>query len=225
MAKDDIDADIDEIGRNGPKEKTHIMFFDYASNAQIVLAVGYLVALMAWVSYHGYQVFSEVSALPADSPVRTRFEPLMLQLTFLAGMFGGLLQTAVSLGKYVGIRKFLRSWLTFYFLRPFVGAGLGVLVYFVLHTGVMSPAGATAGQFNIFGIVTFSALSGLFSRQAMDKLAEVFDSLFALVKQEISEKKASDILLVSTTREQLSTRLPPSLPPAKEKFGMEEVAP
>jgi hypothetical protein len=57
----------------------------------------------------------------------------------------------------------------------------------------------------------------------MDKLAEVFDTLFAKVKEDISQKKASDFVLISTTREELSTKLPPRLPPSKETFGLEEV--
>ena len=129
-----------------------------------------------------------------------------------------------SLGRYVGGRKLLRSWLLFYYLRPLVGVGLAILVYFVLRTGVLAPgANLTGSNFNVYGILAFAALAGLFSRQAIEKLADVFDTLFQKTKQDISSRPAGQLFGTSAGRADTSARLPESSVPSSESFGVEEV--
>ena len=52
----------------------------------------------------------------------------------------------------------------------------------------------TAGPaVNVYGILAFSGLAGMFSRQAIEKLAEVFDVLFQKTKQEVQERPLGDL--------------------------------
>jgi hypothetical protein len=56
---------------------------------------------------------------------------------------------------------------------------LGLLFYFVVRAGLLS---ADAGSVSPYGIVAFGALAGWFSKQATNKLAEVFETLFRTEK-------------------------------------------
>ena len=75
--------------------------------------------------------------------------------------------------------------------RPIVGAGLAVVVYFVMQTGLLSPVSsatppeaATSGPpavgnaTDAYRALAIACLTGLFARRAMDKLREVFFTLF-----------------------------------------------
>ena len=60
--------------------------------------------------------------------------------------------------------------------------GLALILYFALRGGFFSPVsnGSVDPQqiLNPFGFAAIAALAGMFSKQATDKLKEVFDSLF-----------------------------------------------
>ncbi|MGH9363373.1 MAG: hypothetical protein ACRD2T_15795, partial [Thermoanaerobaculia bacterium] len=99
-----------------------------------------------------------------------------------------------SFTSYVGNRKFASSWTWWYILRIPVGAALALLFYFVLRGGLL-PAGTLkteTGDINLFGIISFSGLAGLFSKQAVDKLGEVFDTLFRTAADQKRGDKLED---------------------------------
>jgi hypothetical protein len=101
----------------------------------------------------------------------------LLVLVLLAGALGALLHALTSFADFVGNRRFIGSWVWWYVLRPFVGAALALIVYFAVRAGFLSVS-AGGQAINTFGIVAISALAGLFSKQATDKLDEVFTTLF-----------------------------------------------
>jgi hypothetical protein len=86
--------------------------------------------------------------------------------------------------KYVGNRQLKRSWLLYYFYTPVAGAALAPIVYMLLRVGILSPTssstsgGSTIANLNLIAIYAFAALSGLFGKTALDKLAEVFKTIF-----------------------------------------------
>lgn len=160
------------------------------------------------------------SRAEATARIDATWELHLLALVALAGALGGLIHMFTSVGNYVGGRKLLRSWLIFYYLRPIVGAGLAVGIFFVLRMGVVGTTVAEA-DINVYGILTFSLLSGMFARQAIEKLAEVFENVFA----KVTEKTASDSLQSYVLRgggEDASLRLPPDLPRPDSAFAEEE---
>jgi hypothetical protein len=106
----------------------------------------------------------------------------LLILVLLAGMLGSYVHAAQSFASYVGNASFKATWTWWYILRIPMGAALAVFVYFAIRGGLLAAgttASGAANDLNLYGIVSFSGLAGLFSKQAADKLAEVFDTLFA----------------------------------------------
>lgn len=111
-------------------------------------------------------------------------ERSVLEMVILLGALGGSLHLVGSLVKYVGNRQLKRSWLLYYFYTPIAGAALAPMVYMLLRVGILSPSssstsgGSTIANLNLIAIYAFAALSGLFGKTALDKLAEVFKTIF-----------------------------------------------
>lgn len=105
----------------------------------------------------------------------------LLGLVLLAGCLGAFLHMAQSFSDYVGNRTIKSNWAWWYYFRPFIGAGLALVVYAAMRGGFMAIAtgsNAKASELNPFGLVGVAALVGMFSRAATMKLGEVFDTLF-----------------------------------------------
>lgn len=113
----------------------------------------------------------------------------MLFLVMLAGALGSLTHTLTSFGDYVGNRELSTNWIWFLVLRIPIGIALAVLFYFIIRGGLLIPtvqvqgpgaanAHDTTALLNPYSIAAFSALAGMFAKQATDKLAAVFDVVF-----------------------------------------------
>jgi hypothetical protein len=109
----------------------------------------------------------------------------------MAGAVGSLTHTLTSFGDYVGNRELSTNWIWFLILRIPVGIALALLFYFIIRGGLLIPtvqvqksipANEATLQVNPYSIAAFSALAGMFSKQATDKLAAVFDAVFAMKK-------------------------------------------
>ena len=98
----------------------------------------------------------------------------------LAGALGGCIHVATSFSDYVGNATYKQSWRWWYMLRPFIGACLALAFYFLIRGGLLSLAAGTNPNQDpsFYGMVAISFLVGMFSKQATDKLADVFDTLF-----------------------------------------------
>jgi len=96
-----------------------------------------------------------------------------------AGALGGCIHVATSFADYVGNAEYKSTWQWWYSLRPFIGASLALAFYFLIRGGLLSlTAGTTQQDPNFYGMVGISFLVGMFSKQATDKLDDVFDTLF-----------------------------------------------
>jgi hypothetical protein len=104
-------------------------------------------------------------------------EVRLILLAIIAGALGSFIHAATSFVDYVGERKFLSSWIWWYLLRPFIGATLALIFYFVVRAGFFATS-ANASSVSPFGTAATAALVGMFSKQAIDKLRELFDTLF-----------------------------------------------
>jgi hypothetical protein len=117
--------------------------------------------------------FARFPSLTFD--VHTSLDERLFFLVIVAGALGSYIHAATSFADYVGNRKLARSWIWWYVLRPFVGVALALIFYFVVRAGFLTGG---AGDVSPYGVATFGALSGMFSKQATDKLEEVFTTIF-----------------------------------------------
>lgn len=79
-----------------------------------------------------------------------------------------------------------------YLMRPLQGAMLALIVYFTLRGGYLGQD--QAAPVNPYGVAALSALVGLFTRHAVSKLTDVFDTLFGKPKEDenpVAVEKAS----------------------------------
>ena len=104
-------------------------------------------------------------------------ETALIVLAAVMGGIGATVFIAVSFSDYVGNRRFARSWVWFYIVRLFVGPALALIFYFALRGGFLASS-SNGGDINPYGVAAMAGLVGLFSKQAGDKLRQVFDALF-----------------------------------------------
>jgi hypothetical protein len=114
----------------------------------------------------------------------------LLLLVAVVGGLGSMVHGATSFASYVGNRRLKLSWAWWYVLRILTGASLALFVYFLLRGGLLTGAASTTAV-NPYGIAATAGLAGLFSKQAVDKLREVFDTLLR-VREGSGDDERSD---------------------------------
>ena len=128
--------------------------------------------------------------------MQTTFDERLLMLVIVAGMLGAFVHGATSLADYIGNNSFSKSWTWFYLLRPAIGMSLALVFYFVIRGGFLSTTGG-AQDINPYGIAALSGLVGMFSKQATDKLSEVFATLFRSAPGEGDAKRQHPLTSVT----------------------------
>ena len=101
----------------------------------------------------------------------------LLVLVILVSALGSFIHAATSFTDYAGNRRLTKSWMWWYVLRVFVGSALALVLYFALRGGFFAADAATK-DINPYGVAALAGLVGLFSKQATDKLREIFDTTF-----------------------------------------------
>ena len=128
---------------------------------------------------------ANVPPLGAGRQLTGPLEADMLRMIIYMGALGGLLHLTSSLAKYVGNRQLLRSWILYYWLMPVEGAALAPIVYLLLRVSVLgiptNPSMNPTAPLNYIGLYAFAGLTGLFSKQALEMLGQVFAVIFQRV--------------------------------------------
>jgi hypothetical protein len=114
------------------------------------------------------------------------WEVRLILIVQSTGALGSFVQGASSLVRYLGEWKLEQSYRWWYILRPFIGSALALIFYFSIRGGFLS-VNAGAESISHFGMAATAGMVGLFSRYAVDKLREVFMTLFA-VKEKPEEE-------------------------------------
>lgn len=104
-------------------------------------------------------------------------DALYLIIVVAAAAIGAAIHALTSLSTFVGNRSFVATWAWWYIIRVPVGVGIAAVLYFVLRAGFVS-IGPNGGSINAYGVAAFSGLAGMFSKQAVDKMRELFDTMF-----------------------------------------------
>jgi uncharacterized membrane protein YeaQ/YmgE (transglycosylase-associated protein family) len=124
--------------------------------------------------------------------ISTTFDERLIMLVIIAGILGSFVHGATSLADYIGNDNFNKSWTWFYLLRPTIGMALALVFYFVIRGGFLTTSGG-AKDINPYGIAALAGLVGMFSKQATDKLSEVFTTLFRAAPGEGDEKRKGSL--------------------------------
>jgi hypothetical protein len=107
------------------------------------------------------------------------FDLQLFLVVVAAGGLGSSVHAATSFADFTGNRRLKRSWVWWLLLRHPIGILLALIVYLLLRGGLLQPMnGLAADAINPYGIAAISALTGMFAKQATDKLGEVFDTIF-----------------------------------------------
>ena len=124
-------------------------------------------------------------------PLCTTYDERLILLVIIAGMLGAFVHGATSLADFTGNYNFKKTWTLFYVLRPVIGMSLALVFYFMIRGGFLTT-NAGAQDINPYGIAALAGMVGMFSKQATDKLSEVFSTLFK--STEGGDKKRKDPL-------------------------------
>lgn len=147
----------------------------------IVFAVGLLTALIAlWPTpdkANSGAWLQQVPLCPSGRVCEVSDDARLLLIVLVTGALGSFVHAATSFATFVGNRGLVSSWTAWYALRPFIGMALALVFYFAIRGGLLSTS-AESSKMSPYGVAAVAGLVGMFSKQASDKLREVFDNLF-----------------------------------------------
>ena len=132
--------------------------------------VTYFLAVIAMLGVYLYNP-AWLSGLAQAQELR----PFLLVVACAAG--GGLIHVVRSFAEYVANRQLVRSWGWWYLLRPFLAVTTATVAYFAFR-GMVAPD-VNAQSLNQYAIGGLAGLTGMFSKQLIDKLREIAETLLA----------------------------------------------
>lgn len=137
-----------------------------------------------------------VISYTASADTLIHINSLLLILVAVAGFLGNMIHISASFTSYIGAGKFRKSWILWYCVKPFTAAALAIAVYFVFRGGFLNMSDDGA-NINIYGVMTISILSGLFTDRATLKLKEVFEVLFRPREERPDQLKNGGLKIVT----------------------------
>jgi len=126
-------------------------------------------------SYHGFGVKLVPNSFPGEV---IYLNSLLFILVASAGFLGSMIHISASFTAFVGAGKFDHKWLLWYVVKPVSAAGLAVIVYFSFRAGLLNGSGENSASINLYGMMSFAVLTGLFTDVATQKLEEVAKVIF-----------------------------------------------
>ena len=141
--------------------------------------------------------FETISLFRGIIEISMSWEVRLILIVLATGMLGSFIQTGQSLIRRVGQKTLDQSYAWWYVLRPLIGSILALIFYFVIRGGLLSVS-AGAEAISHFGIAATAGIVGLFSRYAIDKLREVFTTLFATTEKGGEEDKSKKVAADTT---------------------------
>lgn len=128
---------------------------------------------------------------------------------FGAGV-GSVITTILGYLEHASEKKdFERAYAPWYVGRPLMGLLLGLLFYFLLRGGLLalapsSTVATSPADLNAAALAGLGGLVGLFSKNAIEKLRELFDTIF-------SSRKAAEQAVLDRLPPELKKQMAPSL--------------
>jgi hypothetical protein len=159
--------------------------------AIIVLAI-YLIVFSSFLLssiIQFWQPMVETETLDTIIPVKyfifelnLYYEAILLITVAMAGALGSQIHVLRSYWKYVGNRRLLWSWAPQYIIKPFIGASLGLVLYFIIRAGFFTST--TILEATSFSFLAMAALAGMFTDVIVEKLLKVLELIFTKPESE-----------------------------------------
>jgi hypothetical protein len=176
------------LGSLDPPEDRYVTWFGTIVWALFLAALG--IALISGL----VNLWSVVDTpTPTDTETKVNFlwglfdlemtrETGLIALVLIAGALGSFVQASSAFVSFVGNGELKAGWVWWYGFRIFSGAVLALIVYLGIRGGLFGGQDAT-DEVNPYGTAGFAGLVGLFTKQALQKLQEVFETLFQTDKE------------------------------------------
>jgi len=114
----------------------------------------------------------------------------LVLIAFLAGVMGSVLHCLGALYWHCGKSDFKRYWVFFYIYCPPTAGLLAMGLFWLLSAGLF-PGGTAAGSTSVYGIAATGFMAGLFSRDAINKLASIAANIFSIKPSSGSSSSSS----------------------------------
>ena len=115
----------------------------------------------------------EIFGRELQVPAKERFiDPVVI-----SAAVGSFIAVATSFTTYIGNERLYTRWIWWYVLRLPIGIALAVIFYLAIRGGFFSSTSSET-DVNPYGIAALGGLVGMFSKQASDKVQDVFEQLF-----------------------------------------------
>ncbi len=141
----------------------------------------------------------KIRTAPTPRLVSTRIlgslnpEILLFIIVMISGAIGSSVFMARSFAYHMGADDFEDSFMWWYWLRLPIGMGIAVMIYLVLRGGLFAGSFAEQSKaidaVNPFGFAALATLAGMFSRQATEKLEEIFNNIFTTSSKSAARPK------------------------------------
>lgn len=109
-------------------------------------------------------------------------QTVLIVMVLMVGALGALVGTSRRFLYFATRDELTKRDEWSYLIRPMQGAALALIVYFTLRGGYLGQD--QSAPVNPYGVAALSALVGLFTRHAVSKLTDVFDTLFGKPKED-----------------------------------------
>jgi hypothetical protein len=179
---DDLPAQIGKEQKETSKKitGTTIVAAIFASvYSLVILSFGAYNLVSIWPG-NSTELASNTTVTLRGTPVSFSVGPetLLMLVMIIVGAVGACIFSLWAIAHHLGAKKdFDESWLAWYLLRPFIGAGLALIFYFLLRGGILT-IGADLQNLNLVVVAGLSGLVGMFSEQALHKLHDLADTTF-----------------------------------------------
>ena len=107
---------------------------------------------------------------------------VLIVMVLLVGALGAIVGATRRFLYYAGRDELTRRDEWSYLMRPLQGAVLALVVYFTLRGGYLGQD--QTAPVNPYGVAALSALVGLFTRHAVSKLTDIFDTMFGKPRED-----------------------------------------
>jgi hypothetical protein len=124
-----------------------------------------------------------------EAGCRAEDDTRLIVIVLLGGGVGAMVHAIRSFSAHIGARRLSKGWAWWYVLRPLEGAVMALAFYLVLRGGLLNTSGSngsSAANISIYGVTGIAVLVGMFSREAVEKLKDLAETLFAKANQAVT---------------------------------------